>query len=154
MNKLLLIGLISFISLFFSGCGELEMLELKGVKNFSIENLSKSGMDLEMDLEIYNPNGIKFKVKEYDLDIMINNIKIGKAKIDEKMVLPRKSTSNHHVNVSASFQNMLVGILPLMMSLKKGKDATIRIVGDVKVGAMMLNKKVDIEFQKDISLRK
>lgn len=139
---------------FLSGCGKLEMLELKGIDNFAIASFSKEGVELEMDLQIHNPNGIKFKVKDYDLDILVNNVKIGKAALREKMVLPRKTTSSHHVSVNASFTNILMGAFPVILSLKKDKNATIRIVGEVKGAAMGMTKKVDVEFQKDITLRK
>ena len=140
--------------IFLLGCGKLEMLELKGLENFAVASFSKEGVELEMDLRIHNPNGIKFKVKDYDLDILVNNVKIGKAVLKEKMILPRKTTSSHHVSVNASFTNVLMGAFPVILSLKKDKNATIRIVGEVKGAAMGIAKKVDVEFQKDITIRK
>jgi LEA14-like dessication related protein len=147
---------ISLLLLIFSlsSCKEIEQLELEGVENFAVKNLSIKGMTLELDMKVYNPNNIKFKVKKYDLDIYVNNMRIGKAKIKQKMVLPKRSSSSHHLTVETDFKDLLLGALPLISSLQKKNQAKVRVTGNIKVSVLGISKKVDVEFQKEVTLRK
>lgn len=145
--------LIAF-ALLVTACSEVETLELKKVEKFALNNVSASGADVELDLLVYNPNGFKIKVTDYELDVFINNVRIGKAQLDEKLVLPKKTESSQHVNVQVNFKNMLFGAIPVLTSLKKGKKAKLRLSGNVKGGALFYKKTMNIDFEKDISLTK
>lgn len=146
------LSVILILFLGFISCSEVESLELKKVDGFAVNNLTAQGASLELDLSVYNPNGFKIKVLDYDLDVFINNVRIGKAKLDKRLVMPRKSTTTQHVKVDVKFKNMLFGALPILGSLKKGKQAKVRLSGNVKGGAFLYRKTMQIDFEKDISL--
>lgn len=137
-----------------SACSKVESLELKKVEKFAVNNLTAQGADIELDLIVYNPNGFKIKVTDYELDVFINNVRIGKAELDQRLVLPKKAESSQHVNVQVQFKNMLFGAIPVLASLKKGKTATLRLSGNVEGAALFYKKDVKIDFEKDISLTK
>ena len=148
------LSVILILFLGFISCSEVESLELKKVDGFAVNNLTAQGASLELDLSVYNPNGFKIKVLDYDLDVFINNVRLGKPKLDKRLVMPRKSTTTQHVKVDVKFKNMLFGALPILGSLKKGKQAKVRLSGNVKGGAFLYRKTMQIDFEKDISLTK
>ena len=148
------LSVILILFLGFISCSEVESLELKKVDGFAVNNLTAQGASLELDLSVYNPNGFKINVLDYDLDVFINKVRIGKAKLDKRLVMPRKSTTTQHVKVDVKFKNMLFGALPILGSLKKGKQAKVRLSGNVKGGAFLYRKTMQIDFEKDISLTK
>lgn len=145
--------LVLFTFLFaLSSCGEVTPLELEKVEKFAVNNMSTKGANLELDLLVNNPNSFKVKVLDYKLDVFINNVRIGEANLDKRLVMPRKSISSQHVNVDLKFKNVLFGALPILASLKKGKKAKVRLVGDVKAGTFIFRKNIKVDFEKDVSL--
>lgn len=150
-----IIGLFGVLAILFSlnSCFSYEEVEFRGISNLDVKQLSLQGLAVDLEAEVYNPNGYKITITDYDLDLYIGDKNMGKAEIDRKLVLPKKSQKNHPFSVQVSFTNLLSGGLAggLAMLGKDNLDLTVK--GHIKAKAMGVKKTVPIEFSESVSMR-
>lgn len=152
-NTLRIWPLLVAFCLLFTSCTSIKPLEVKSINQFKIVETSKKEIVFGINASIHNPNAFKIKVKDFDLKLKINNINLGKATIDKKIKIKRKSTNDYYFEVRVKLGNMILGMLPLIASLKKDKTAKIHLEGNVKASAFGISKRVDIGIERDITLR-
>ena len=126
-----------------NGCKSLPTDLLKGTvkkPTATIEEVKVAGMnfdsvDLELYLNIYNPNSYKLALSGYDYDVKLNNLDMIKGETSEGFHIPARSADIVRVPLSVGFKD----IVKLYKEL--GDDGTISYdatVG-VKLDAPILN---------------
>lgn len=152
MKKLFLY--LTLILLAFSNTGCLEYKEVKvvDVTSVGIKDISAKGIVVEVSMQIKNPNKYAINIVDSDLDIYLKGNKVGKANLQEKITLPKKSNKIHRFTIKSSLKEVASGIMPLMLSLLSNSNIEIQIKGDIKARAKGISKKFPVDIKEKVKL--
>ena len=134
------------------GCLSYEDVEIVRVVDTNVKSFSAQGAEVEVTLQISNPNNYKITISNFDLDIFLNDSKLGKAIVSKNIVLPKKSNEQHTITIKLKGKNLTAAAMPAMLSAAMGGRIKLSAKGTVKAKAKMISKKVPIEFSENISL--
>jgi LEA14-like dessication related protein len=122
---------------------------IKDVKTASIKGES---VELAFNLEIDNPNGFKIVLKQYDMDVMLNDKGLGKASSSEKIVIKRKSKETHPFKLSASYKDFMSATITGLGALLNREPVTFKIKGAISGRIWWFKKNIPIETTQRIKL--
>lgn len=133
----------------FTSCITVKPVEVTKVESVKLVDKTLSNAKVEVTLKINNPNKFKIKVKEYDLEGLINGKSIGKLNIDKKLVIAKKSEKDYTITVGADLSKA-TGVLAGLMIAKAG---VINLKGDLKVKVFIIKKKIPIDVKEKFSAK-
>ena len=143
-RSLLLTLLVSLTS-----CGAYKDVQLKGVEDVSVKEFTNSAIVVEVKAKIHNPNGYDITIYDTDLDFTVNGTKLGKAKMDENIVLKKKSEEVYTIIARADTEDISSKMGLLFPILMTGR-AKINVKGDVYAKALFVKKKVPVEMKQEV----
>jgi len=103
-------------------------------------------------MQINNPNNYKISIVNSDLDLYLNETNLGKAEIDNKVVLPPNSNEIQHAFISTSLKNVASNSLPILLTLMNKKSFPIHVKGNIKAKAKGLSKSFPVDFKENANL--
>ena len=89
-NKINLLGglaLAMIIATFFSSCVKYDAIKILDVKGVKLIELTDTGISLESEVKIDNPNFFSISIINSDLKFALKNQEIGSIKIENKVKL-------------------------------------------------------------------
>ena len=118
-------------------------LSIKGLK---VENLSFTSADLELEVEIDNPNNFGISLSELDYGLEINGLSSLSGKLDQQLEIGKKSTGAFKIPIS-------INIVELGMSayraISNGEGFDYALTGTAEVGSdLPIFKKSSFNFDK------
>lgn len=153
MQKRTLFPFYFFLALLFSisinGCITYKPVSIKEIKSVELLNNDISSGKLSLSLRVANPNNYPIKIKKYDLHGYLNNQDLGPVLVDEKTVLKRNSEEDYRLTLSPDVEKILE-VLPSLVFKGSGE---IALKGSVKVKALFLSRKFNINLKKRVSAR-
>ena len=117
-----------------------------------ITKMSADGIEGEVQMVIFNPNKFSFKVTDYDLDIYLGDIPVGKAKLQDKVKVHANKEDSYTFHIKGTLGPMLLASLPLLLSMKSQKSTRVQAKGYVKVSSWGISKKIDVDLDDMIKL--
>lgn len=143
--------LICFLYM-LAGCLSYEEVKVVRVVNTDVKKFSMEGAEVELTLQISNPNNYKITISNFNLNIFLNGTKLGKADVANRVVLPKNSNQNHSITMKLKKGGLSAAAMPAMMSAAMGGRMQLTAKGTIKAKAKMISKKVPIDFTENISL--
>ena len=128
MNKVVLILLM--LSSLLLGCKAPQPLEYIGIENFGIRKVGLGMSTLAMKIKIFNPNKYDIKLKEGNLDILIDNKSLGNLHLDSQYILAKASAMSVPVSIQVEMKNLI----PNAVSLLLNNEVNVQIKGNIKAG--------------------
>ena len=122
------------------------------VTDVGIKNVSMKGIVVEVAMQIKNPNKYAISIVDSDLDLYVKGNKIGAAKIQEKVTLPKKSNKIHRFTINSTLKDVASGIFPLMMDVIANKSIDLQVKGDIKARAKGVGKRFPVDFKETVKL--
>lgn len=144
----LLLVLLSIISV---SCFEIKPVEVGDIQGIRINKLSGKSISLDVLLPINNPNTFKFKITDINLDIVINNVNLGKVKNIDKVTVPARSNQIYSFLVEVEFSKILTGAISLFKYLMESQ-AKVKLTGHIKVRAFFISKTIKVNEEKTVKL--
>ncbi len=144
--------------------------EVRGISKFQVNrDNEESKMQLEIGLDVFNPNPYVIAVMEHDLDVFFNGKVVGKTAERRRSVLQEKDNSQLTFGVRTDLTKVLGGIGCLVGGLVGGlvgnlvggqaggkvsgaKKVDVRVKGFVRARAKGIIKKVPVDFAKSYEL--
>lgn len=140
--------------LFLTGCTNYREVVFKGVESVSVGRFDQQGMQLTADVRLENPNNFRIKVSDPDVDVFLNGFYLGKAHLDERVILPKRTDATYHVPLHADFDGTGSNVLTAMLSAALSGKGELRVKGTVTGGiGFLLRKKFPFEETETIDLR-
>ena len=136
--------LFAFIA-FFGSC-KLREVQFKGIKGYEFVTASTESISMKIAFEVDNPSAFNIKVKPANLDLYLDNKRVGDLKIDEKVKIKKRSEGVYEMPVTAFFDKGL----PLS-TIMKGR-VTAKIDGKIKAKIFIIGKKYEVSESMPISL--
>lgn len=146
-----IIILLSIFSLF--GCMEYKEVELVEVKEVAVRVFSMKEIRLVAYMQIHNPNNYKIAITEADMELFVKGEKIGNAKLDNTIVLPKNSNEVYEALVFTPMSEMQTNAIPTILSVIGQPTVPVHVKGYVKGKVKGVAKKIPVEFTENVRLK-
>ena len=145
---------LSFLLIMFSTVGCLTYKEVKviDVTEVGVKKFTARGLEVEVAMQIKNPNNYNINIVDSDLELFVKGSKIGTATIENKVVLPKKSNQIHRFIIKSSLKDMGNSVLPILMGVLGGGTISLQVKGDIKAKAKGIGKRFPVDFKEKIKL--
>lgn len=141
---------LTFSLLLMTACLPKEQVVFKTVKN--IELTSADGkLLLKGDAVFYNPNKTQTKLKEIDVDVLVNGKKA--ASVDQQMNLVVKGKSDFTVPIEAELALGEINLLDAVVGFLGGKTYQVTFAGNLRVAVHGVTVKVPVKYNETVKLR-
>ena len=104
MKPIQFILLLFILIISLSGCLEYKEVEVIEVTEVGVKNISASGVNVEVAMQVKNPNKYNISIIDSDLNLLIKGKKMGTAKIKEKVTLKKKSNAIYRFTLQSNFK--------------------------------------------------
>jgi LEA14-like dessication related protein len=132
---------------FLCSCISLKPVEFQGIESVQLINMTDTTADVDVTLNIKNPNNYKLVVKKVDLDASLNKKPVGKIKHSVKLTIPKNSELPYTLRLNAD----LVQIRRMLPSLIFTSTAQVNIKGNIKAKVFMIPKKIKLDVTQKVS---
>jgi len=134
--------------LFLSSC-TIKPLELTKINNVKVE--PGNGFDVEVELTLFNPNGVKLAIDDIDIDVYLGALYLGKLEAPDITEIERKGEFTTSFKVQIQNQNMLVLGVKLLNLISK-KQVDINLKGSLRLEHWLIKRKIQIDHTETIKL--
>lgn len=126
-------------------------LEFKHVENIKVKKVTGEEVLLSADAVFYNPNDVKMKLREIDVEVYIIDNKVGKINQNIKTTIP--ALNDFTVPFDAVFNIKQVGGLGTLLSIMGGRKLQVRYDGHIKVTVHGVPFKVPVDYENEVRFR-
>lgn len=148
-----LINNSSIIVILFFACSCLpkEQVVFKTVKNIELITSEDGKVLLKGDAIFFNPNKIQTKLKEINVDVLVDGKKT--ATVDQEMNLVVPGKSDFAVPVEAQLKLEEMNLLDAVVGFLGGKRYQITFAGYLRVAVHGVTIKVPVKYNEEIKMR-
>ncbi len=147
MKKTINLLLLIFLTSFFFSC-KVQQLNIGNPEGIEIEELSMKSVRLKIMVPIENPNNFSFKVKNVNLDLLVNDRNVGKVKKLEAVKISAKSKEVYPVSFELSTKDALTNILFLIGEFQK-RAPELDVTGSITVSKLGIPYKIKVEHEQN-----
>ena len=140
--------LVLGVILLAAGCAPKEPVVLREVQIIQVSPGKDGNPILKANAIFHNPNKASMKLKQIDLEIMLDNKRV--AVIDQQMDSMIKGRADFTLPLEVQLQLKEVGLLDTILSLFGGKRYEVRFVGNLKVRVSGFPVKIPINYKDQI----
>jgi LEA14-like dessication related protein len=133
---LLLFVLVSCNGVLPVDVGEIQDIRFKGMTGKAIQ--------LEVDVPIENPNNLKFRVTDVDMNISVNNKPVGRVTQMDRVVIPARSSELYQLKFEVQLTGLMGGMLTLMQ-IAKQDEIEIHVEGQIKGKSFLFGRVINID---------
>lgn len=131
-------------------CTPKEKIVFKGVKNVEVQMDNQEPL-LTAEAFFYNPNKIKMKLKEVNVDVLVNGKLSAQVRQNLKLVIPAQANFSAPINARLSLKEL--GLLDTIINLIGGKKYEIQYIGFVRVAVHGFTIKVPVKHTEELRIR-
>lgn len=136
-----------------SGCSYFyQEIQISNIHNVELVKFENDGLIIEADVKVVNPNFFEIEVVDSDLQVLLENELLGKAKILDKLIIKGQSDEIRHISLKTVYKGKVTGGMRGLFGIAMGKAITITINGDVRGRALGLESDYFIELTETIQL--
>ena len=103
------------------------------------------------DARFYNPNKMRMKVKEINLEVLVDGKKAATVNDHPDLAVPAQAEFTVPVKAKLSLKEL--GLLDTLFSLLGGKKYELRYVGYIRVAVHGVTVKVPVNHRDEVKLR-
>ena len=140
----LLIGMISF-----SSC-KVACPAFKTVQNVKFEKLEMKGLKLEAEAVFHNPNHLKFKMTDIDLNVVLDSMLIGTLGEKTDVKVNKQSDFSVFLAFKIKPEGTILQDLKALYGLIANKQSELYIVGNIRVHALVFKFTVPVKYRQKI----
>lgn len=130
-----------------------EEVVFKGVEHVAVGRFDQGGLAMTAHVVLENPNKYRIHVKDPDVDLFLNDIYIGKARLQEKVTLLPRTTATYAIPLQAGFDGEGSNLLGALLSTALSRKGELRMKGTVTGGVgLLLRKKFPFEERHTIQM--
>ncbi|MFM8914097.1 MAG: LEA type 2 family protein [Flammeovirgaceae bacterium] len=144
------ISIVVFLSLLMAGCLPKEQVVFKTVKNIELTT-ADGKLLLKGDAVFYNPNKTQTRLKEIDVDVLVDGKKA--ASVDQQMNLVVKGKSDFTVPIQAQLELGEINLLDAVVGFLGGKTYQVTFTGNLRVAVHGVTVKVPVKYNEEVRLR-
>ncbi|MBX7109812.1 MAG: LEA type 2 family protein [Chitinophagales bacterium] len=139
-------------SLLFS-CAPLKPLQYRSLNNFSFTAAGNTPQ-ITFDLNLYNPNSLGAKLKDFNVDIEMNGIKLASAQLADVSYAKAQAEFAIPININTTAEQ-LAQLLPAGLKMfTSGDGIPVHLQGNLTVKKFILRKTFPFDVQEKVDLSK
>jgi LEA14-like dessication related protein len=127
-----------------AGCVPKEQIVLRVIQHVTIE----TGLDgeplLKGEAVFYNPNNVRMKLKEINVDVFVDDRKSAVVKQKFNSVIKPRSEFTVPLEIQLSLKD--IGLLDTLFSLLGGKQYEIHFLGNIRIHVRGVPVKVPVDY--------
>jgi LEA14-like dessication related protein len=124
-------------------CSKPKDLQYLNFQNFRLEEISGGQSVISAELQYYNPNNFKLKLKEGQVDVTVNNTLLGNSRLDTLMEIPKKDTFLIPLHMKVDTRTLMSKVMNLLFT----SDLDIKLDGHARLGKGGIYFNVPIHYQ-------
>jgi hypothetical protein len=132
-------------------CLPKEQVVFKSVINLSLDAGSDGNPLLKGEALFYNPNKLQTRLKEINVDVLVDGKKTAIVEQKMNLVVPGKSDFTVPIEARLSLQEM--GLLDTVLAFLGGKSYKVQFAGYVRVAVHGVTIKVPVKYNEDVRLK-
>ncbi len=137
--------------LLVSSCLPKEQVVFKSVKNLVLDGGLDGEPLLKGEAVFFNPNKIQTKLKEINVDILVDGKKA--ARVDQQMNLVVPGKSEFTVPIQANISLKDFGLLDAVIGFFGGKSYQVQFTGYLRVSVHGIPVKVPVKYNEEVKLK-
>ena len=153
MKTIHLFLLLTF-SVFLSSCFNYDDIEIKEVRSVQLDGMKNERLNFSIDIELYNPNSFKVKVTKADLDVAINQLKLGHTVLEKDITIPPNESSIQHIELSAKVDKDFMSQVPSLVASALFSAIELNVKGDIKGKVFLLSRSIRVDHTEKVDLSK
>ncbi len=148
MKKTLFISSISFVLFILSACS-IQNINIGNPTGIEPEELSIKAINLKIFVPIENPNNFSFKIRNVNLDLLVNGRNVGKVNKMDKVQIKANSKETYPVSFRITPADALTNVLFLLKELQN-RNPELEVQGTVTVSKFGIPKKIKVEHKQNL----
>jgi hypothetical protein len=145
------VGFAVVLALLVWSCLPKEQVVFRSIKNLSLDGGSNGDPILKGEAIFFNPNKIQTKLKEINIDVLVDGKKT--ASVDQQMNLVVPGKSEFTVPIEAKLSLQEIGLLDTVIGFFGGKTYKVQFTGYLRVAVHGVTVKVPVKYNEDVKLR-
>jgi LEA14-like dessication related protein len=133
-------------------CIPKEPVVFKSVNNLTVDLGINGEPVLKGDAIFYNPNKVQTKLKEINVEVLVDGKKA--ATVDQNMDLLVKAKSDFTVPIEAKLDLKKFGLLDAVIGFFGGKTYNIEMMGFLRVNVHGVTVKVPVKYNEEVKLNR
>ena len=122
--------IVLLVSYLLFSCGPVEEPELKKISAIRVSQLGLKESTLSFELEYFNPNKFRVKLKEAEGDVWLDEKLLGHFIIDTLIHIPARADFRLPVKLKADMNQLLKNSLATLLN----NEVLIKLHGSAKIG--------------------
>lgn len=127
----------------FTACGEPQSLSFKGLQDIQLDKLTMGKNTIKANIKYYNPNSFSLVLKNIDCEILMNDGKFTRLKLDTHLVIPAEKD----FLMPAVFEFQMADLVKNSMDLLFNKPIKLNISGNATLSKGIFTKTVPIVYE-------
>jgi len=132
-----------FFLLLLASCGKIEDPVFNYIENVKVNRLGLGTSLMTFDMQYFNPNNRKAKLKEADGEAWLDSSYVGHFYVDTIVNIPAKAIFTVPVKLNVDMKYLLKYSL---FGFKK-EEVLVRVKGNAKVGKGGIYKKIPLQYE-------
>jgi hypothetical protein len=137
------------LSVILTSCVPKEEIVFKGVKNIAVD-ISGGQPVMKADADFFNPNKIKMKLKEVDIEVFVDGKKSAEVKQHLDITIP--ANADFSIPIEAQLALKETNFLDTMVGLLGGRKYEVSFKGMIKVHVHGVPIKVPVSQKQELKL--
>lgn len=150
ITRFLPIALMLVICL--TSCLGLKEVNITGIKDITVVGQDENGLRLNVLVGIENPNNMRIKIKNAEIDALANGNKLGTAILAEKVIIQKRSSEMVPMDFYLKGKDLFSGSAGAILSTLLSQRAEVQMKGEIKIKAYGIGKKIPVDMKQEITL--
>jgi len=147
------IGIIIWSFCFLlSACTDFKEIEVGSPTAIIVKSIKDNKINADLSIPISNPNNLKFKITQINLDVIVNENYLGKITTGKNVLIPANSNENHLFNLNLEVKSIAKGIISIINVFGSGK-VKVESKGYIKIRSGLIVKSLPVENKTSIKVR-
>jgi len=146
------IFILFFVFSLFSSCSSYKPVEIGDVQGMKIDKISAASFKFKILVPIKNPNPFSIKITHYNLDLQVNDQKLGNVESSVRIVIPAKSDMVHELPAEIAFKGFFSSATIALIKIFRNKEIVLKAKGNMDIKAMFLKRTIEVDETQTISI--
>lgn len=148
------IALAFLLSFVLFSCKSYQDVNIGKAEGMRLVNYSQKGVEAEISVKIQNLNWFGFAIYKSGMQVKLDGIDVGEAKLKRKVHVKPKSEKVHTFTIEADFSKLNPADYAKLLMMVQKRSVNANIKGDLKVGNLFYKKKLPVDISQRIDLNR
>ena len=144
-------SVLPVLALILSCCVPKEQVVLRKIRNVVIDTIEEGTPLLSGEAVFYNPNAIRMKLKEINIEVFVDGEKSAHADQKLNSVIPSHDEFTVPLKIRLTLKK--IGLWDTVLNLLSGKKYQIHYKGYIRVRVHGIGVKVPVDYTDEIRLK-